>query len=70
MTLLDNWMGGVVIVEDGESHHVPIVQAPSERGGSGSVGALSLAGINEGEGAPTEDNNGDSGLWDIVLTRV
>lgn len=59
-----------MIVEDGESHHVPIVQASSETGGSDAVGALSVAGVNAGEGAPTEDTNEDSGLWDMVLTRV
>lgn len=59
-----------MIVEDGESHQVPSVQAPSETGGSDAIGSLSVADVNAGEGAPTEDNNGDSGLWDTVLTRV
>ena len=60
-------MGGVVAEEDGESHHVPIVQAVLERGGSEAVRALSMAGVTVG--AVAADNNGDSGVWDIVLTR-
>ena len=55
--------------EDGESHHVPIVQAALERGGSEAVGALSMARFTVGEVTAAEDNNGDSGVWDIVLTR-
>lgn len=62
-------MGGVVAEEDGESHQVPIVQAGLERGGSEAVGALSMAGVTVGAVAAAEDNNGDSGVWDIVLTR-
>lgn len=57
-------------VEDDESHHVPSVQAPLETGGSEAVWALNVAGVNAGEGVPIEDDNADSGLWDMVLTRV
>lgn len=60
-------MGGVVAEEDGESHHVPIVQAALERGGSEAVGALSMADVTVG--AVGADSNGESGVWDIVLTR-
>jgi len=60
-------MGGVVAEEDGESHHVPIVQAVLESCGSEVVGTLSMAGVTFG--AVAADNNGDSGVWDIVLTR-
>ena len=54
-------------VEEDESHHMPIVQAVLERGGSEAVGMVSMAGITVG--AVAADNNGDSGVWDIVLTR-
>lgn len=71
LALLDNCVGGVVALGDGESHHVPIEQAVLERGGSEAVGAfLSMAGGNVGAVAAAEDNNGDSGVWDIVLTRA
>ena len=55
---------------DGESHHVPIVQAVLERSGSEVVGGLNVADVNVGAVAPrTEDNNGGFGVWDMVLTR-
>ena len=60
-------MGGVVAVEEDESHHMPIVQAFLERGASEAVGMVSMAGVTVG--AVAADNNGDSGVWDIVLTR-
>ncbi len=71
LALLDNCIGGVVAEGEGESHHVPMEQTVSERGGSEAIVALSLAGVNVGAVAPrAEDNHGDSGVWDMVLTRA